>query len=339
MQGRVALVASDVLNTMAGVAPVEPAGRGLEPSITDAIIQADRIMGHISTVLETVVPSALADLLAKGAQAWCFPPRDAEDEGEIGRKIFDDLSIADASPADTILEIEDDSDTTENLKPTIKICVSCEEAMPLSDFASLAPGTVCTHSNNTCTDCWQQWLEAQLNNADIQATDISCAQCPSKLHQNNIQAFASQTLFDRYHRATICLLLSKEQDFRWCVVGSCTSGQVHDTRSEGNIFACVECGHKSCVDCNSEWHAGQTCEAFQEEKAALRQWEYLKSVDVQRRRGSISDKAASILVTRKRGVVSRTLGRLVVEEAESAEAIEKHSKRCPGCHSRIQKNG
>lgn len=239
-----------------------------------------------------------------------------------------------ASAADTESEAADGTDAADQSLVVTKTCVSCDEGLPTAEFASFAPGAACSHGNDTCTDCWQQWLETQL--ASTSAFNITCAQCSNTLHQTDVQLLATPEVFERYLDTCLRLCMADDPNFRWCALGSCPSGQVHDGL-QGNIFTCVECGHKSCVDCNTEWHSGQSCEEIQEEKAALRQWEYLKEVDAQRRRGSISDKAAAILVNRDAGEVSATVGRLVVEEAESSDTVEKHSKQCPSCRSRIQK--
>ena len=177
------------------------------------------------------------------------------------------------------------------------LCLSCDETKPLAEFPVPAIGTVCTHKAKVCTDCWQIWLDTQLETTS--ALQISCAQCENVLHQNDIQAFASPPTFDRYLDNCIRLYISKDLNFRWCPYPSCTSGQVHDAGGQGNIFTCVTCERKSCVNCSSEWHAGRSCQEFKEEQAAIRQWEYLKEVDRRRRCGKISDATAETLMNRK----------------------------------------
>lgn len=194
-------------------------------------------------------------------------------------------------------------------------------------------GAKYTHKAEVCSDCWEGWLDAQL--ASTSALQIACVQCKNILHQNDIQAFALPRTFDRYLDNCIRLCVSNDQDFRWCTSASCTSGQVHDAGLNGNILTCVKCKRKSCLDCNSEWHAGQSCEGFQEEQAALRHWEYLKEVDKGRRSGKISDEAATTLLERSRPT---TLAEHAVDEAESSVTVTKHSKPCPGCNVRVQKN-
>lgn len=224
-----------------------------------------------------------------------------------------------------------------------KICSCCEDSLPSAKFRPLAAGTACTHENSVCEDCWQQWLDVQLSQNSTSA--ISCVDCDNQLHQNDIQAVGSQEILTRYLHNSIRELLAADPNFRWCAAENCTSGQVHHTGADGNIFTCVACGHKSCVDCIADWHAGQTCEAFSAERAAqqaarkaeeaaLEQWEYLKEVNRRRRRGSISDAAATLLM--EQGTPS-ALSSDAVEEAENTATITRSAKQCPGCTTWIEK--
>ena len=54
--------------------------------------------------------------------------------------------------------------------------------------------------------------------------------------------------------------MSALPEFQWCIAAGCTSGQIH---FEGDIFRCAQCQYKSCVHCRVEWHAEETCQAYQ----------------------------------------------------------------------------
>ena len=84
-----------------------------------------------------------------------------------------------------------------------------------------------------------------------------------------------------------------DETFRWCINPACKYGQAH---SEGDIFRCVECGHKACVNCNVDWHTDETCTTFQ-----ARVQSYSK------------------------------------QEEDSAKAVEKIAKLCPGCNRKLEK--
>lgn len=219
------------------------------------------------------MPSALAELLATAWSLETAGRYDEESDGDSGK-----INAARGVEAHTPLTLDSVDDIFEpdsvyheaiEQAPATKNCLACTDDLPLTSFATLAHGTACNHVNDICSSCWQLWLDEQLTAGGAPTADVACAQCHNLLHQNDVQAVASPGIFDRYHRASICLLMSEDENFRWCPSGSCNSGQIHDTGSAGNIFTCTECGHKSCVDCQTEWHAGQSCAAVQEERAAL----------------------------------------------------------------------
>jgi hypothetical protein len=88
-------------------------------------------------------------------------------------------------------------------------------------------------------------------------------------------------------------------NFRWCLNPRCSSGQIHESASDGPIFQCRACGFKACVVHNRRWHRGETCAQFDE-------------------RNNTREKRA--------------------EEEASEELVLAISKECPSCAARIQKN-
>lgn len=167
---------------------------------------------------------------------------------------------------------------------------------------------------------------------------MTCLQCPRTLDAAAVQALATPEMFERYLAASLRDALSSDPDFRRCFYPTCSSGQIHEG---GNIFTCVACKRKSCIECHEEWHSDKACEELQEEKAveqaALRQWKYLKEVDKHRRSGAISDQAAAVLVNGNAANAPIQLSRSTFDEAETAATVARHSDPCPGCPARIQK--
>ncbi|EMC91631.1 hypothetical protein BAUCODRAFT_299438 [Baudoinia panamericana UAMH 10762] len=157
----------------------------------------------------------------------------------------------------------------------------------------------CQHERETCRRCWYQWLALQLETK--QWDQITCAQCPTKLGQADIRALAKPAVYTKYLEAEIRGTMAAEESFRWCLNPECKSGQAH---FDGDIFTCASCGHKACVGCNAPWHEGETCEAYQDR---INEGE------------------------RKR--------RQVVEEQDSAKAVERVAKLCPACGRKLEKNG
>lgn len=172
-------------------------------------------------------------------------------------------------------------------------CTTCDRDLPSNQFPKTPDDSKCDHDRETCKRCWHQWLASQVDSKSYD--QISCAQCTTILGQNEIRLLATPAVYEKYLDAEFKATMSADLNFRWCIASGCTSGQIH---SEGDIFRCVSCGHKACVNCNVAWHAGETCEAFQ---SRLRMQPN--------------------------------------EEEESAKALKKYSKICPGCNRKVQKNG
>lgn len=58
--------------------------------------------------------------------------------------------------------------------------------------------------------------------------------------------------------------LSKDASFRYCLAKGCSSGQVHDSGAEGQIFRCGACGFRVCTVHDMAFHDGETCAAYDE---------------------------------------------------------------------------
>jgi hypothetical protein len=56
--------------------------------------------------------------------------------------------------------------------------------------------------------------------------------------------------------------LSADSTFRYCLSPTCSSGQVHDSSNDGNIFRCGTCGFLVCTTHNMAFHTGETCAAY-----------------------------------------------------------------------------
>ncbi|KAK3664161.1 hypothetical protein LTR22_005126 [Elasticomyces elasticus] len=133
-------------------------------------------------------------------------------------------------------------------------CTTCDLSLPLAEFPRRPEGSTCKHMSETCRDCWREWLAQQVESKHFD--QISCAQCSNVLGQNEIRTLATPAVYERYLDASFKATMSAMPDFRWCMAAECKSGQVH---SEGDIFSCVQCNHKACVNCNTAWHVDETC--------------------------------------------------------------------------------
>jgi DNA-directed RNA polymerase subunit RPC12/RpoP len=105
--------------------------------------------------------------------------------------------------------------------------------------------------------------------------------------------------------------LSADPNFFYCPAEKCTSGQIHDTDSTGNIFRCNACGFRVCTHHSPHvpFHDDETCTLFDERVAR----ESAMQEEEQRRR----DEA----------------------EQASVQEVAQSSVECPGCGANIAKNG
>ncbi|KAF3046253.1 hypothetical protein E8E11_008156 [Didymella keratinophila] len=130
--------------------------------------------------------------------------------------------------------------------------------------------------------------------------------CKVNLTYEEIKAYASREVFDRYDVMQAHNVLSADPSFRWCRAERCTSGQIHDIEEMGNEFVCVECHERFCIVHEGPYHDDETCD----------ECEY--RVGEQKERDE-----------RRR------------EDEASEQAVGQLTKRCPGkmCGRPIEKNG
>jgi predicted RNA-binding Zn-ribbon protein involved in translation (DUF1610 family) len=103
--------------------------------------------------------------------------------------------------------------------------------------------------------------------------------------------------------------LSNDPSFFYCPAQGCSSGQIHDTTFEGNIFRCNACGFRVCTHHTPHvpFHENETCVQFDKRIARER----AEREEEERKRRE--------------------------EEAASLAEVENSSVECPGCGAHITK--
>jgi hypothetical protein len=182
-------------------------------------------------------------------------------------------------------------------------CAVCGESTPIISLPSLSS---CTHEAQTCSNCYATWISSRLEESGWQEVKCPGTSCRTHLTHEEIKAYATQEVFERYDTLQTRGVLSLDPNFRWCRAQGCTSGQIHDAREVGNVFTCIECGARFCTVHEGAYHEGESC----------REYEYRTSGQKERDEREKEMKA-------------------------SEDALGKLSKRCPNekCRSPIQKNG
>lgn len=182
-------------------------------------------------------------------------------------------------------------------------CAVCGEATLIIELPSLSS---CPHDAQTCRDCYATWIVSQLENNGWQQVKCPGTTCKINLEYEEIKAYATKEVFERYDALQTRGLLSSDPNFRWCRGQGCTSGQIHDAREVGDLFTCLHCRASYCIVHGSAHDASESCREYDD---------------------------------RTREEKERNEREKEVKASE--DALGKLSKRCPNkkCNSPIQKNG
>jgi hypothetical protein len=157
--------------------------------------------------------------------------------------------------------------TIHAVEPTEQACPVCTEIRPLISSTRLSG---CTHNTNICQQYLADWLTNSVGNTAVDRIACPSTNCSAIFTYADVQLFANPETFNRYDQLTLQNFLSHDPQFRYCLCSSCPFGQLHDS-DDGNVFICNACGHRSCVNHNVEFHAGESCEQYDER----RRWEQL----------------------------------------------------------------
>ncbi|KAF2867250.1 hypothetical protein BDV95DRAFT_446383, partial [Massariosphaeria phaeospora] len=180
-------------------------------------------------------------------------------------------------------------------------CAVCGDMVAIPDFPALPD---CSHEPETCVSCFAGWIASELQGKGWRNIRCPGNECKVPLKHHEVQQYASQEVFEQFDTFSARDALNDDPNFRWCRAQGCTSGQIHDSGEEGNIFTCVACGFRVCVIHDTAWHEGETCEEYTYRKSG------------QKEKDQREQEAASVL------------------------AIGKFTKKCPGanCVYNIEKN-
>ncbi|KAH6625336.1 hypothetical protein C7974DRAFT_434463 [Boeremia exigua] len=195
-------------------------------------------------------------------------------------------------------------------KPTSTIvpeeidCSICAEPIMAKDLSALS---ACTHAPEVCHECFLEWLRQQMEYKSWERLECPVAGCNNTVTHDDVKRLAPDDVFARFDELSIRNILSNDPDFRYCQAEGCSSGQVHDTGTEGYIFRCAECNHRMCTICEVPFHTDETCTQYKE-----------------RLETEVAEREEELRVKRE-------------HEAASSAEVNKISKECPGCGANIQK--
>jgi hypothetical protein len=133
----------------------------------------------------------------------------------------------------------------------------------------------CRHREDFCAACLRSHLRAQLEQHGRGGADrLSCPapDCGRKLSYQEIRLHADHDTFMQYDNYLQLEALSRMPNFRRCLGPNCGSGQLYkgddadddddESGPENPYIRCEDCGFEMCFGHSVPWHAGVTCEQY-----------------------------------------------------------------------------
>ncbi|KAI2463251.1 hypothetical protein F4781DRAFT_426507 [Annulohypoxylon bovei var. microspora] len=146
------------------------------------------------------------------------------------------------------------------LLPLSESCIVCSDDKRVSEMPNKRRITVsCEHDSTICKECVGSWIASSMDS--VTWDRLKCPECPQLLKYENVRAFATREIFERYDMLAAKAFLASMPDFIWCLNPRCDSGQIYQTGCER--ARCHECKHSLCVRHNVPWHKGETCEEYE----------------------------------------------------------------------------
>mmetsp|Transcript_9800 Transcript_9800/g.21227 ORF Transcript_9800/g.21227 Transcript_9800/m.21227 type:complete len:319 (-) Transcript_9800:1836-2792(-) len=124
----------------------------------------------------------------------------------------------------------------------------------------------CSTLRTVCKECLEKHIAASVVK---QHFDVKCLchsrGCEARLSFHDIAKHATQEVFERYDQGLLHATLEKNPEFCWCSRSGCGSGQLHASKTKYPRVRCHACDFKTCFRHKCEWHAGRTCEEYDED--------------------------------------------------------------------------
>lgn len=170
-------------------------------------------------------------------------------------------------------------------------CAICLEIRPI--YRNYPLFSSCTH-DDTCISCIAKQTVARLE-LHHKWSACTCPQCDVQIPTEELHGVLPRTIVKEMKELLKRASLSSHEAWRWCLAPGCGHGGVQNGRSE--VYKCSKCGTKACFKHQVPWHAGYTCDQY-------------------------DDSHPNAEITKS-----------------SEEAIKNMTKPCPGCGTRVGKNG
>ncbi|XP_044884602.1 E3 ubiquitin-protein ligase RNF14-like isoform X1 [Mauremys mutica] len=171
-----------------------------------------------------------------------------------------------------------------------------------------------------CKSCLKDYFEIQIRDGQVHCLSCPEPKCSSVATPGQVKEVVGEELFARYDRLLLQSSLDLMADVVYCPRPCCQTPVMEDAGCTMGI--CSSCNYAFCTLCKMTYHGVSPCKVTAKKLIELRN-EYQEA-----------DEATKIILEQrygKRGI------RKALQELESREWVEKNTKACPHCGTRIQK--
>ncbi|KAK3626169.1 hypothetical protein LTR56_019957 [Elasticomyces elasticus] len=111
-------------------------------------------------------------------------------------------------------------------KPVKFTCTTCDRTLAGSSFPKYLATDNCKHLINTCKQCSQAWVAAQMESTIYDK--VSCPECPEVLNNEGVKILASKEVYAKFDEIERRTIAETVPGWRWCMNTKCRAGQVHE---------------------------------------------------------------------------------------------------------------
>lgn len=174
-----------------------------------------------------------------------------------------------------------------------------------------------------CKECVACFFTERLNNVEVRVLGCPASDCKSTASEQMIRSIIGEEEFERYDRILLEKSLGQMSDVVVCPRKSCQKPVLVSEKTL-NLGSCGVCGYSFCVLCFRAYHGVDDCK--------------FKSVDKQRiiEEWNKADENGRVEMAKRFGGVKNLQN--LVNTMLNEGWMDGHSKPCPRCRVRIEKN-
>ncbi|XP_043925210.1 E3 ubiquitin-protein ligase RNF14-like isoform X2 [Protopterus annectens] len=179
-----------------------------------------------------------------------------------------------------------------------------------------------------CNTCLREYFEIQIKDGAVHSLVCPEPKCPSVATPAQVKQLVGEDTFSRYDRLLLQNGLSLMTDVVYCPRVSCQTAVVKEP--DGEMGVCSNCLFAFCTKCNLTYHGISRCYDEVEEELENSVNDGKPAAET----AAVTENAKSNVQVPKR--VSRNRR---ADKKENEKWVKENTKRCPNCHSPVEKDG